>query len=56
MEKIIKQADNNNRLTNKQQNALNQIITLQITAIQLAGLWKIPPALIEEEMKKRRII
>ena len=56
MEKISERAVNSARLSQKQENALNQIITLQITAIQLAGLYKINPKIIEEEMQKRGII
>lgn len=56
MEKITKRAVNTARLTKQQENALNQIITLQITAIQLAGLNKIPPQIIEQEMTARGII
>ena len=56
MEKINKDALNKVRLSQAQENALNQIITLQITAIQLAGLFKINPKLIEKEMQKRGIL
>lgn len=56
MEKVTKRAVDSARLSQKQQNALNQIITLQITAIQLAGLYQINPKIIEEEMNKRGII
>lgn len=56
MLKNTKKADNAIRLSQNQENALNQIITLQITAIQLAGLYKIPPQIIENEMQKRGIL
>lgn len=56
MEKITKRAVNSARLTQKQENGLNQIITLQITAIQLATIYGINPIIIEQEMQKRGLI
>lgn len=56
MEKITKRAVDSARLSQKQENALNQIITLQITAIQLATWHKIPTNIIEEKMQEIGII
>jgi hypothetical protein len=56
MIRYTKKADNAVRLTQKQEKVLYEIIELQMTAIQLAGLYKIPPQIIENKMKQIRIL